>query len=116
MYAAPLAKCFLSRFIGGIKPRTALRGMLCNNSGPAACDFDTYSNSSLKWDGKQFTIDLGFPQNGKSRTWHAVWSGITATSFTQTGEMGEVGGPLKRAVTIHETKVAPEAASKRKVQ
>jgi len=45
-----------------------------------------------------------------------VWSGITATSFTQTGEMGEVGGPLKLAVTIHGTKLAPEAALKRKVQ
>ena len=94
----------------------SLRGMLCNNSGPAACDFNTYSNSSLNWDGKQLTIDLGFPQNGKKMTWHEVWSGITATSFTQTGEMGEVGGPLKRAVTIHGTKLAPEAASKRKVQ
>jgi hypothetical protein len=94
----------------------SFRGMLCNNSGPAACDFNTYSNSSLNWDGKQLTIDMGFPQNGKKMTWHEVWSGITATSFTQIGEMGEVGGPLKKAVTIHATKLAPEAASKRKVQ
>jgi hypothetical protein len=82
----------------------SLRGMLCNNSGPAACDFNTYSNSSLNWDGKKLTIDLGFPQNGKRMTWHEIWSGITPTSFTQTGDMGEVGGPLKRAVTIHGTK------------
>lgn len=82
----------------------SLRGMLCNNSGPAACDFNSYSNSSLNWDGKQLTIDMGFPQNGKKMTWHEVWSGITATSFTQTGEMGEVGSPLKRAVTIRGTK------------
>ena len=34
-------------------------------------------------------------------TWHEIWSGISATSFTQVGEMGEVGSPLKRAVTIH---------------
>jgi hypothetical protein len=82
----------------------SLRGMLCNNSGPAACDFNTYSNSSLNWDGKQLTIDLDFPQNGKKMTWHEVWSGITNSAFTQTGEIGEVGGPLKRAVTIHGTK------------
>jgi len=84
----------------------SLRGMLCNNSGPAACDFNTYSNSSLKWDGKELTIDMGFPQNGKKMTWHEVWSGITAASFTQVGEMGEVGGSLKRAVTIRGSKVA----------
>ncbi len=84
----------------------SLRGMLCNNSGPAACDFDTYSNSSLHWDGKQLTIDLQFPQRDKKMTWHEIWSGITATSFTQTGDMGEVGGVLKRAVTIHGTKAA----------
>ena len=82
----------------------SLRGMLCNNSGPAACDFNTYSNSSLSWDGKQLTIDMGFPQNGKNMTWHEVWSSITASSFTQTGDIGEVGGSLRRAVTIHGTK------------
>jgi hypothetical protein len=38
--------------------------------------------------------------------WHEVWSDNTAASFTQTGDMGELGGPLKRAVTIHGTKVA----------
>jgi hypothetical protein len=41
------------------------------------------------------------PQNGERMTWHEVWSGITATSFTQTGELG---GPLKRAIAIHGTK------------
>lgn len=87
------------------KTTNSLRGMLCNNSGPAACDFNTYSHSSLHWDGKQLTIDLEFPEHGKNMTWHEIWSGISATSFTQTGEMGEVGGPRKRAVTIHGTKV-----------
>ena len=49
-------------------------------------------------------IDLEFPQNGRKMTWHEVWSGITAASFTQTGDMGEVGGTLKRADTIQGTK------------
>jgi hypothetical protein len=39
-------------------------------------------------------------------TWHEVWSAVTATSFTQTGDMGEIGGPLKVAVTIHGKKIA----------
>jgi hypothetical protein len=42
--------------------------------------------------------------------WHEVWSDITATSFTQTGDVGEVGGALKRAVTIHGTKLAERAS------
>ena len=101
---APSEEMFLIAFHWWDKTTNSLRGMLCNNSGPAACDFNTYSNSSLKWDGKQLTIDLDFPQGGKKMTWHEVWSGITTTSFTQTGDMGEVGGPMKRAITIHGTK------------
>ena len=113
---APSGDMFLIAFHWWDKTTNKLRGMLCNNSGPAACDFNTYSNSSLNWDAKRLTIDMGFPQGEKKMTWHEVWSGITATSFTQTGEMGELGGPLKPAVTIHGTKLAPEAASKRKAQ
>jgi hypothetical protein len=103
---APFGKVFLIAFHWWDKSTNSLRGMLCNNSGPAPCDLNSYYNSSLKWDGEQLTIDMQFPQNSKKMVWHEVWSGITATSFTQTGEMGEVGGPLKRAVTIHGTKVA----------
>lgn len=100
----PSEEMFLIAFHWWDSTTNRLRGMLCNNSGPAACDFSTYSNSFLNWDGKQLTIDLGFPQNDKKMTWHEIWSGITPTSFTQTGDMGEVGGPLKRAVTIHGAK------------
>ena len=113
---APSEEVFLIAFHWWDKTTNSLRGMLCNNSGPAACDFNTYSNSSLSWNGKQLTIEMEFPQGDKKMLWHEVWSGITATSFTQTGEMGELVGPLKRAVTIHGTKLAPESAAKRKVQ
>ena len=106
---APSQEMFLIAFHWWDKTTNTLRGMLCNNSGPAACDFNTYSNSSLNWDGKQLTIDLNFPQGGKKMTWHEVWSGISGTSFTQTGEMGEVGGPLKRAITVHGIKSASNA-------
>jgi len=108
---APTAEMFLIAFHWWDKTTNSLRGMLCNNSGPAACDFATYSNSSLHWDGKQLTIDMGFPQGEKKMTWHEVWSGVTSTSFTQTGEIGEVGGALKRAVTIHGTKVTATGKS-----
>jgi hypothetical protein len=102
----PFGEVFLFALHWWDKSTNSLRGMLCNNSGPAACNVDSYFNTSLKWDGNQLAIDMQFPQNGKKMLWHEVWSGITATSFTQTGDMGEVGGPLKRAVTIHGTKVA----------
>jgi len=103
---APFGEEFLIAFQWWDKTTNSLRGMLCNNSGSATCDLNSYFNSSLKWDGEQLAIDMQFSQNGKKMVWHEVWSGITATSFTQTGDMGEVGGPLKRAVTIHGTKVA----------
>jgi hypothetical protein len=100
----PAGEMFLIALHWWDKTTNSLRGMLCNNFGPAACDFNTYSNSSLNWDGKKLTIDMEFPQNGKKMTWHEVWSGITATAFTQTGDMGEVGAPLKRAITIRGSK------------
>ncbi len=103
---ASSGEMYLIAFHWWDKNTNSLRGMLCNNSGPAACDFNTYSNSSLRWNGKQLRIDMEFPQGGKKMSWLEVWSGITATSFTQTGDMGEVGGPLKRAVTIRGSKVA----------
>ena len=112
----PSEEMFLMAFHWWDKTSNSLRGMLCNNSGPAACDFSTYSNSSLKWDGKQLMIDMEFPRGEKKMIWHEVWSGISTNSFMQTGDMGEVGGALKRVVTIHGTMLAPQAASIRKVQ
>lgn len=102
----PFGEVFLSALQWWDKTTNSMRGMLCNNSGPAACDFSTNSNSTLDWDGNELTIEMQFPQDGKKMLWHEVWSGITATSFTQTADMGEVGGPLKRAVTIHGIKNA----------
>jgi hypothetical protein len=49
---SPFGEVYLIAFNWWDKNTNSLRGMLCNNSGPAACDFNTYSDSSLKWDGK----------------------------------------------------------------
>jgi hypothetical protein len=106
---APFGEFFVFAIHWWDKSTNSLRGMLCNNSGPAACNVDSYSNSTLKWDGKQLTIDMQFPEHGKKMLWHEVWSDITSTSFTQTGDVGEVGGSLKRAVTIHGSKVTEHA-------
>jgi hypothetical protein len=86
----------------------SLKGILCNNSGSGACNVDSYYRSKLTWDGKQFTVNLVFSQGEKMMVWHEVFSDFTRNSFTQTGDIGEVGGPLKRVVTLHATRVASE--------
>jgi uncharacterized protein DUF4440 len=47
---------------------------------------------------------MEFMRNGKKLLWHEVFSDITNTSFTQTADIGEKGGPLKRWLTIHATR------------
>ncbi len=82
-----------------------LKGILCNNSGSGACSVDSFYRSKLNWDGNRLTIDLVFPQGAKLMLWHEEFANFTGTSFTQTGDLGEVGGPLKRVVTIHARRV-----------
>jgi len=107
----PFGEAFVFAIHWWDKSTNSLRGMLCNNSGPAACNVDSYSNSTLKWDGKQLTIDMQFPEHGKKMLWHEVWFDITSNTFTQTGDVGEAGSALKRAVTIHGTKTAEREPS-----
>lgn len=83
----------------------SLKGVLCNNSGSGACNVDSYYRSKLNWDGQRLTVDLVFPQGAKLMLWHEEFGSFTTTSFLQTGDMGEVGGPLKRVVTIRATKI-----------
>lgn len=104
----PDGELFLMALHWWDKNTNSLRGMLCNNSGPEPCNVNTYFNSTLKWDGKQLIIEMRFSQGEKKMLWHEEWSDITTTTFTQTGEMGEVGGPLKKAVTIHAVKIPAE--------
>lgn len=82
-----------------------LKGMLCNNSAPGGCDVESFYRSQLNWDGKRLTIDLVFPQGPKLMLWHEEFGDFTGTSFTQTGDTGEVGGPLKRVMTIHAKRI-----------
>jgi hypothetical protein len=83
----------------------SLKGMLCNNSGSGACNVESYYRSKLNWDGHRLTVDLVFPQGPKMMLWHEEFADFTADSFTQTGDMGEVGGTLKRVLTIHAKRV-----------
>lgn len=90
-----------------------LQGMECQNVLPYTCDVKGALNDiTMSWDSKQFVIDEIETSNaGKKSMWHEVWSDITPSSFTQTGEYGEPGGPRKRLFTIHATRVTAQNKS-----
>lgn len=82
------------------------RGMECQNLLPYTCDVKgSLTDIKMTWDGKQFIIEEQETHDGRKSVWHEVWSDITATSFTQTGESEEPGGARKRLFTIHATRV-----------
>ena len=91
-------------------PQTkSFHGMECQNVLPYVCDVKGSLNDiTLNWDGKQFVIDEKEVHGGKKSVWHEVWSGITPTSFTQTGDSTPEGGSAKRLFTIQATKTASE--------
>ena len=74
-------------------------GMECVNQDPHGCDPKAALNDvTITWDGKQLTIDeIETSPDGKRSQWHETYSNITATSFLQVGESGEVGGPFKKS-------------------
>src|SRR4029077_13629663 len=80
-----------------------LQGMWCAGENPKGCDLNP--STVLKWDGKQFVFDTEFLRGNKTIAWHEVFSDITPPSFLQTADIGEKGGPLKRWLTIHATRV-----------
>ena len=82
-------------------------GMECVNQNPHACDPKAaLSDVTITWDGRQLTIDeIQTSPTGKKSQWHETYSNITPTSFLQVGESGEIGGPLKKVVTLHGTRV-----------
>ena len=62
-------------------------------------------SASFKWDGKQQVVDNEFQRDGKAFNWHEAFSDITPNSFVQTADIGVKGGPLKRWLTIHATRI-----------
>src|SRR5579859_1792784 len=100
----PYGERFLLSLQWWDKSTNSFHGMLCNGAGPAGCNLES-TKSVLTWDGKRYVIDMGFSSHDKRMIWHEVFTEFTSTSFTQTGDVGEVGGPLKRSITIHATKI-----------
>jgi hypothetical protein len=110
----PGAEDFLLGIIWWNTQTKSLRGMECQNLLPYTCDAKGALNDiTMSWDGKQFIIDeIETSSSGKKSNWHEVWSEITPTSFVQTGESGDPGGPRKRVFTIQATKVTAHGNKK----
>lgn len=84
----------------------SLHGMECNNQLPYICDLKGGLNDvTMHWDGRQFVIDEWETHGGKKTLWHEVWLDITATSFTQTGDVEEPDGATKRFFTMQAKRV-----------
>jgi hypothetical protein len=83
-----------------------LHGMECNNQLPYTCDLKgSLTDVTMSWDGKQFIINEWETHDGKKTLWHEVWSDITPTSFTQTGDVQVPGGATTRFFTMQATKL-----------
>lgn len=101
----PKGDVFLLGVVWWNAQTTRMNGMECQNLLAYTCDVKGSLNDiTMSWDGKQFAISEWETHNGKKTQWHEVWSDITATSFTQTGDSIEPDGSQKRLFTIHATK------------
>jgi ketosteroid isomerase-like protein len=101
----PKGDVFLLGVIWWNAQTNSFHGMECQNPLPYTCDVrGSLTDITMSWDGKPFIIDEQETHDGKKTVWHEVWSDITPTSFTQTGESSEPGGPRKRLFTIHATR------------
>src|ERR1700722_1091549 len=105
----PFGVVFLTGFMWWDNADKKFCGMLCTSQNRRGCDPQGSLNDvHLSWDGKQLVVDIDSVHNGKKMLWHEVFFDITSKSFTQTGDAGEAGGPLKRVLTIHATKAEAE--------
>ena len=82
--------------------------MDCSNQNPHTCDLKgAVSDVVVHWTGTELTIDeQELSSQGKMMTSRAVWSDITANSFTETGYLASPGGPFQKVMTILATRAA----------
>ena len=90
-------------------PKTrSFHAMDCSNQIPDTCDLKGALNDVVvSWTGSELTIDeKEISPEGKVTTSRAVWSDITANSFTETGYVGSPGGPFAKVMTVRATRAA----------
>jgi hypothetical protein len=79
-----------------------LQHLWCINVYPTGCElFPPPPQPGPQWDGKQLVLHLEGDQDGKKLVWQEVISDITPNSFTQSADISDSGGPLKRWFTTH---------------
>ena len=105
-FPTPVGEVYLLGIIWWDNQTKSLHGMECNNQLPYTCDLKGGLNDvTMSWDGKQFIIDEWETHDGKKTLWHEVWSDITSSSFTQTGDVQEPGGATTRFFTMQATRM-----------
>jgi hypothetical protein len=82
--------------------------MDCSNENPHTCDLKgAVEDVVVHWTGAELIIDeKELSPERKVMTSRAIWSDITANSFTETGYLGSPGGPFQKAMTIFATRAA----------
>ena len=106
----PSGDVFLLGIIWWDSNAKSLHGMECNNQLPYTCDLKGALNDiTMSWDGKQFAINEWETHDGKKTLWHEVWSDITPTSYTQTGDVEVPDGTTTRLFTAKATRMTNEA-------
>jgi hypothetical protein len=81
--------------------------MDCSNQMSHTCDLKgAVDDVVVHWTGSELIIDEKELSQGKTMTSRAVWSDITANSFTETGYLGSPGGPFQKVMTILATRAA----------
>lgn len=85
-----------------------LQHMWCINIYPTGCEmFPPAPQAGPKWDGKRLVIHIDGEEVGNTKVvWEEILSDIKPRSFVQTVDVAESGGPLKRWLTIHSTKIS----------
>ena len=105
----PSGDVFLLGIIWWDSKTKSLHGMECNNQLPYGCDLKGALNDiTMSWDGNQFIINEWETHDGKKTLWHEVWSDITPTSYTQTGDVEVPGGATTRFFTTKATRMKDE--------
>jgi hypothetical protein len=89
-----------------------LQHMWCINVYPTGCEmFPPPPQPGPQWDGKRLVLHVESEANGQKQIFHEVISDITPTSFTQTADVGDAGGPLKRWFTTQAKKIPDRTPS-----
>jgi hypothetical protein len=80
--------------------------MDCSNQNPHTCDPQGAVGVVVHWTGSELSIDEEEPSpEGKMMISRVVWSDVTSNTFTETGYLGAPGGPFRKVMTVHATRV-----------